>query len=125
MSPGAAVHGRVWSDGDADGLQAVSESGRGGVTVQLLQGTTVMATTTTDATGRYVFNGVTPGAYTVQCVLPSGLVFSPRGQGVDGSKDSNQTHGNGGVKTRSGRPWWVVPGVGCTHSLAPCSSPLG
>jgi hypothetical protein len=37
-----------------------------GATVRLLQGGTVIATTTTDANGQFVFRGVTPGTYTVQ-----------------------------------------------------------
>ena len=115
------MHGRVWLDGDADGLQAASESGRASVTVRLLRGTTVMATTTTDATGRYTFNDVTPGAYSVQCVLPSGMVFSPQSRGSDPSKDSVQTHGwfkleESGPGSLSGFPASPIRCPG----LAPC-----
>jgi hypothetical protein len=42
------------------------------VTVQLLQGSTVVATTATDTTGNYTFTGVAPGSYTVREVVPNG-----------------------------------------------------
>jgi hypothetical protein len=45
-----------------------------GVTVRLLQGTTVVATTTTDSNGQFVFRGVSPGVYTVE-VQVNGQVY--------------------------------------------------
>ncbi len=48
----------VWLDGDQDGAQDPGESALAGVTVTLFaaDGTTVLAVTTTDANGYYVFN---------------------------------------------------------------------
>lgn len=83
------MHGLVWADTDADGLRAPGEAGRPGVTVQLLQGDRVIATTTSDATGHYTFPGVAPGTYSVQFVAPSGLLLSPQDQGSDSTVDSD------------------------------------
>jgi hypothetical protein len=46
-----------------------------GATVRLRQGTTVVATTTTDSNGQFVFRGVAPGVYTVE-VEVNGQVFT-------------------------------------------------
>jgi LPXTG-site transpeptidase (sortase) family protein len=80
----------VWNDLDADGIQEASETGISGVTVRLLDsGGTMLATTTTNASGLYLFNNLTPGAYSVEFVLPSGYNFSPQDQGVDNAADSD------------------------------------
>jgi SdrD B-like domain/RTX calcium-binding nonapeptide repeat (4 copies) len=44
------------------------------VTVRLSQGSTVVATTTTDSTGSYTFSNVIPGPYTLTEVAPNGWV---------------------------------------------------
>jgi hypothetical protein len=46
-----------------------------GATVRLKQGAAVVATTTTDSNGQFVFRGVTAGPYTVE-VLVNGQVFT-------------------------------------------------
>lgn len=46
-----------------------------GATVRLRQGTTVVATTTTDSNGQFAFRGVTPGAYTVE-VEVNGQIYT-------------------------------------------------
>ena len=46
-----------------------------GATVRLRQGTTVVATTTTDSNGQFVFRGVAPGVYTVE-VEVNGQIFT-------------------------------------------------
>ncbi|MDE2515618.1 MAG: carboxypeptidase regulatory-like domain-containing protein, partial [Rhodospirillales bacterium] len=60
---------------------ALTTTGVAGVTVKLLNaaGTTVLATTTTDANGHYTFANLAPGTYEVQFVEPSGYTFSPEG----------------------------------------------
>ena len=93
--PGASLHGLVWLDPDANGQRAGSEAGRSNVAVQLLQGSTVLATTVTNAAGRYDFVGLTPGAYVVHFVLPPGLVFSPQDQGADDTVDSDANPATG------------------------------
>ena len=50
------IGNRVWADTDGDGIQDADEAPIAGVTVQLIQGTTVIATATTDASGNYYFS---------------------------------------------------------------------
>ncbi len=80
----------VWDDLDADGVQDAGEPGVPGVTVTLLgsDGTTVVATTTTDANGGYEFTDLVPGTYTVTFTQPAGTQLSPTGAGTP-STDSN------------------------------------
>lgn len=46
---------RVWRDNDSDGIQDPDEPGLEGVSVQLLQNSTVLGTAVTDVTGSFVF----------------------------------------------------------------------
>ncbi len=76
-----AIGDRVWVDVDGDGKQDPEEPGISGVTVSLLvdsngdgtyggAGDTAAVTTTTDAAGNYLFDGLTVGAYVVQVTPP-------------------------------------------------------
>ena len=75
------IGNRVWFDGDQDGLQDADEPTISGVTVNLLQGTTVIATRTTGSNGEYYFSSTDSdltgefvpngGNYTVQFVKPT------------------------------------------------------
>ena len=83
------VTAEVWRDSNADGLLNNGEAGLAGVTVKLLNatGTSVIATTTTNAGGLYTFPGLTVGVgYEVGVVAPSGELFSA--QGVSGGTNS-------------------------------------
>jgi uncharacterized repeat protein (TIGR01451 family) len=64
----------VWADVNNNGLVDAGETGIGGVTVRLIaaDGVTVLQTTTTNASGRYLFGGLPPGSYYVEVVPPSG-----------------------------------------------------
>lgn len=53
------IGNRVWLDQNGNGLQDAGEDGIPNVTVQLLSGTTVLATATTDAEGNYYFSNAT------------------------------------------------------------------
>ena len=100
--PLAALGDFVWHDLNKDGIQDAGEPGIAGVTVELSNcAGTVSATTTTNASGLYLFSGLTPGGYSVRFVLPSGYVFSPQDQGADDAKDSdaNTTTGMTGCYT--------------------------
>ncbi len=84
----------VWYDSNNDGIQAATEVGVSGVTVNLLNATTnaIIATTTTDATGHYLFTGLDKGSYKVEFVtasLPSGYGFTAKDAGADDSKDTD------------------------------------
>jgi hypothetical protein len=63
--PFGTVGDLVWDDLDGDGARDAGEPGLGGVTVRLLSGAAVVATTTTSSTGSYSFNGLKAGAYAV------------------------------------------------------------
>jgi uncharacterized repeat protein (TIGR01451 family) len=76
----ATISGRVWLDGDASTTEDPGEPGQPGVTVTLGEDgdgdgipETVVATTTTDATGAYAFLTVAPGAYVIAATIPPGL----------------------------------------------------
>jgi hypothetical protein len=86
----AALGDYVWYDTNMDGIQDREEPGIEGVTVNLYNCADVLlATMATDADGLYLFDGLTPGDYYVEFILPSGYVFSPQDQGVDDAIDSD------------------------------------
>ena len=91
----ASIGDFVWTDTDKDGVQDVGELGVLGITVKLYAGnsTTALATTTTDANGKYLFDNLTPGTYTVEFVktsIGSSNSFSPlNGVGSTPTNDSN------------------------------------
>ena len=70
----------VWTDLNADGVQDVGEPGIAGVTVTItttIAGSPVTYTTTTDAAGGYLVNGLPLGDFTVTvdpASLPTGIV---------------------------------------------------
>ncbi len=78
----AALGDRVWIDTNGNGRQDAGEVGVSGVTVTLTgpgpdflfstTGDNTTATTTTDANGYYIFDGLTPGAYTVTVTSAAG-----------------------------------------------------
>jgi large repetitive protein len=87
----ASLGDKVWYDNNQDGIQDANETGIANVTVQLYNntGTTLLATTTTDAKGNYVFNNLAAGGYKVLFTAPSGFTMSTAFQGTDTTKDSN------------------------------------
>jgi hypothetical protein len=67
----------VWHDANDNGIVDGGESGIGGVMVNLYDaGNSLVATTTTDASGNYLFTNLAPGDYTVEAMTPSGYVSS-------------------------------------------------
>ena len=86
----ASIAGTVYHDRNDNGTIDAGEEGIGGVTIELLQGGVVVATTTTDANGHYSFTGLMPGTYTVHEVQPGGW--------IDG-KDTLGTGATGGAGT--------------------------
>lgn len=80
----------VWNDVNVNGIQDGNESGIANVIVMLFDCSNVLlATTTTDANGYYLFNNLPAGNYYVQFVLPSGYSFSPKDQGSNDAVDSD------------------------------------
>jgi hypothetical protein len=88
----AALGNYVWLDTNGDGIQDPSEKGISGVTVILYaaDGVTVVASTVTDANGKYYFGNLTPGGYVVGFgTLPSGLGFTKQNMAGDNGNNTN------------------------------------
>ncbi|MEW6427154.1 MAG: SdrD B-like domain-containing protein, partial [Thermodesulfobacteriota bacterium] len=88
----AALGDRVWNDANNNGVQDNGETGIAGATVNLRDCSgALIATTTTDANGNYLFAGLAPGSYTVDFVNPDGSVWarSTADAGGDDSLDSD------------------------------------
>ena len=88
---GPTIGDRVWEDRNANGVQDPNESGLGGITVYLLNGsgTPTGRSTTTDGSGFYTFTGLEPGDYCVQFDLPVGYAFTKADQGSNDNIDSD------------------------------------
>lgn len=66
------VTGVVWRDNNWDGVRGLGDSVLPGISVTLRSGScggSVVATTTTIATGRYLFTNLTPGSYCVSVAV--------------------------------------------------------
>jgi hypothetical protein len=76
--PLACLGNFVWHDLNKDGKQDPGEPGVPNVTVELRScvGGTLVATTTTDANGLYLFSGLLPGDYYVKVIPPAGYVIT-------------------------------------------------
>ena len=94
----ASVGDKVWMDVNRDGLQDADEPAMPGVTVTLTRadGTAVtdaegnpVASVTTDANGKYVFENLLPGDYTVAFTNPAGYEATISDAGDDRGLDSN------------------------------------
>ena len=87
--PGGTIGDYVWYDANKDALQDVGEPGLGNVTVRLVEDTNnnnsldatdvVVATTTTDANGGYIFKDLLPGTYFVDVTDTGKVLESPTG----------------------------------------------
>ena len=84
-----AIGNHVWYDLDRDGTRQAGEPAAT-ATVSLLSGERVVATTTTDAQGRYLFADLEGGEYRVSFTdLPPHRAFTAPGVGVDPAADSD------------------------------------
>ena len=103
----ASLGDRIWYDKNANGVQDSGEAGVAGVTLDLYNGANVLvATTTTNATGNYLFANLTAGDYHVDVregTLPAGFIFTSANQGVNDAVDSD-------VRAVSGQPlsWGIM-----------------
>jgi hypothetical protein len=83
----------VWYDDNRNGCQDEGEMGAAGVEVNLWVGcepVEIIATTTTDENGMYMFCDLEPGDYTVQFVAPDGYEFCEQyAAGCGPESDSN------------------------------------
>ncbi len=86
----ASIGDKVWCDVNGNGIQNTGEAGISGVTVNLLNAAgAIIATTTTNSGGNYLFSGLTPGDYAVQVVAPSGYRYTTRDAGTSDASDSD------------------------------------
>ncbi|MBU3137183.1 carboxypeptidase regulatory-like domain-containing protein, partial [Clostridium gasigenes] len=72
----ATVGDTVWNDANGNGVQEASEAGIPNVKVKLVDGSGNTLETTTDSNGKYKFENVVPGNYTVVVdgsTVPSGM----------------------------------------------------
>ncbi|MEM7533520.1 MAG: SdrD B-like domain-containing protein [Chloroflexota bacterium] len=87
---GASIGNFAWDDVDGNGVQNDGEVGVGGVVVQLFTSEGVLVgTTSTDATGFYLFEGLLPGDYYLQFVLPPDKAYTRPNNTTDDSVDSD------------------------------------
>ena len=87
--PTASLGDRVWEDSNADGIQDADEPGLPGVTVHLLDSTrTVIATTVTNDDGRYYFDELPAGDYSVRFDPPAD--YEPSPVNVESGPDGDQ-----------------------------------
>jgi hypothetical protein len=88
----AALGNFVWIDTNGDGVQDANEKGVSGVTVLLYaaDGTTVLASTVTDADGKYYFGNLTPASYVVGFSnTPANLTFTKQNTAGDNGNNTN------------------------------------
>ena len=108
---GVTIGDFVWNDTNANGVQDAGEPGIPGVTLTLTgtasAGGSVTGTTTTDASGHYLFTEV-PGTYTVSVAPPAGYTPTVTGQGTT-STDSNASP--------SGTTPGTLPGGGSDQTI--------
>jgi hypothetical protein len=87
----ASIGNYVWYDLDKEGDQDLTETGVSGVTVQLYnQAGTLVASTTTNTSGFYLFQNVTPGSYYLQFGnYPSSFIPTSANATGDDTNDSD------------------------------------
>ncbi len=85
------IAGRVFLDGNNDGILNGSETGIGGQTIELVQGGSVLTSVATSGDGSYSFTGLQPGTYTIR--QPAQPANTSSGQTVPGSVPNGGTPG--------------------------------
>jgi SdrD B-like domain len=86
----------VWQDLNNNGIQDTGEPGIAGVTVTLTLPDATTVTTTTNASGGYLFPNLLPGTYSVAFATPAGYIPATSNAGANDAIDSDPI---GGVVT--------------------------
>ena len=91
INPDGSIGDTVWTDSNGNGIQEEGEEGIEDVTVTLYaENDTVLATMQTDANGKYLFEDLLAGIYSVGFEQPEdGYVFTAQNAGDDSSVDSD------------------------------------
>ena len=92
-----SISSMVFFDGLSDGTYHVGDPGVDGVTVELLNGSKVVARTTTNSSGAYSFNGIASGSYAVKVVAPAGMSFSTTEHATGNALLDNDVNSTTGV----------------------------
>jgi hypothetical protein len=96
----------VWVDEDGDGIQDAGETGLKEVTVKLRDAAdNIVATQTTDANGKYLFESPAAGVCILEFVPLAGYSITSKDAGTDDEKDSDAdpaTHRTGPFKVETG-----------------------
>ncbi len=106
--PAGTIGDFVWFDQNGDGLQSGTELGISGLVVTVTNGASTV-TTTTDLDGRYTFQGLGAGTWTVTVQQPAGMTPSSSGN------ISDLLNGNGSVGSTSGTV--TIDGTGAVTAL--------
>ena len=92
----------IWLDLDEDGLQDAGETGIANVTISLYDGSdNLLASTSTDGSGNYLFSNLNPDDYYLIVTLPAGYQFVPQDQGMDDTIDSDANSTTGRIDVSS------------------------
>ena len=99
-APKVSIGSTVFVDSNNNGIQDATETGIAGLTVTLYEadGTTVVATTTTDANGDYYFGGLDEGSYVVGVMPDASYPVSSTANSGDDQVDGN----NNGTQSAPG-----------------------
>ena len=113
---GSSIAGSVFLDQNDDGVRNAADTAIAGVIVELLNASNaVIATTTTDAAGAYLFSGLAPGSYTVR--EPTQPVGTANGKTLAGTVPNGGTPGTATAQN-------VVPSQIATIVLPPATASL-
>ncbi len=97
----ASIGDYVWYDMDMDGIQDGGEPGQPDITVNLYNSDNVLeGTASTDESGYYQFDGLVPGDYFVEFILPANYIFTVQDAGPDNiDSDADTTTGRTDITT--------------------------
>jgi len=109
----------LFYDDNDDGLQGAGEAGIPAITVELYDNVgTLLATTTTDSNGDYLFDNLPPGDY--QVVVPTPPADAPMSSSPTNTSDDNVDGDDNGTQTTYGAST-TSPMI----TLTPNSEPIG
>ncbi|MBK1986128.1 carboxypeptidase regulatory-like domain-containing protein [Sphaerospermopsis aphanizomenoides BCCUSP55] len=95
----ASLGDYVFADNNTNGIQDAGDTALAGVTVELVKNGVTVATTTTNASGGYLFENLIPGDYQVKFTAPTGYAFSTPDQGGNDAADSDANPSTGLTQT--------------------------